>query len=192
MKSSTKIKKRSFKLLVIIASLPFLFFSLKYLCIGLYRFQNYMSSWEAAFTWGRTPFDAEKFRESPTNERAKMMANLLSNRKDFFGKTKEEVTRVFGIPHEDYSYNSRWGYKIYEYKKHSWYLTFESFEGATEIAHKIYVYKRCCSVTRSMGIAYVMLLWRWSKFKDHRRAIKARRATRARQTKQKQVPAQRE
>ena len=96
MKSFTQIKKWSFILLVIIASLPLLFFSLKYLGIGLYRFQNYMSGWEATFIWGRSPFNAEKFRENPINERTKMMASLLRNKKDFLGKSKEEVIKSFG------------------------------------------------------------------------------------------------
>ena len=176
MKSFTQIKKWSFILLVIIASLPLLFFSLKYLGIGLYRFQNYMSGWEATFIWGRSPFNAEKFRENPINERTKMMASLLRNKKDFLGKSKEEVIRVLGVPHWEYNNNTQWDYKIYKDKKNSWYLAFESVYSETKIVNKMYVYKWCCSITESLWISYISFMRRWKEMKKHQRAMKAKQA----------------
>ena len=87
----------------------------------------------------------------------------------------------------------QWDYQIYEDKKNSWYLTFESVYPEIKFADKMYVYKGCCSITKSLLLSYKNFMRRWKEMKKYQRAMKAKQAERPdQQAKQKQLPVQKE
>lgn len=125
--------------------------------IVLYRCDNYMSGWEAGLYWGRTPFVSQQFREAPTNEKAAMVADLVS-KKHFIGKNIEQVELELGPSTGGY-YKSDVNrtYIVHTDEDIIWDIVFV-VEHSTGNAERILIYKRRGGVTRKalgvlMGIA---------------------------------------
>jgi hypothetical protein len=64
----------------------------------------FISVKDAEKRWGRTDFDAEKWRKANISDRAKMASSIIISKKNFIGKTNLEIKEIFG-PHDSYYVN---------------------------------------------------------------------------------------
>lgn len=105
-----------------------------------------MFAWDAQFRWGHYQFDPKKFREVPTNEKSKMVADLIK-KKYFIGEPIANVAKALGRRTGGY-YNDELNltYTVYEDGQTNWEIVF-IVDPNTKRVHSIRIYKRCCSVT---------------------------------------------
>lgn len=117
------------------------------LFLGIFIYDNYMFAWEAQIRWGSAQFDPKIFREVSTNEKSKMVADLIK-KKYFIGEPLSNVAKALGDRTGGY-YNDEINltYTVYEYEQTDWEIVF-IVDPNTKQVHSIRIYKRCCSVTK--------------------------------------------
>lgn len=114
----------------------------------VYRFDNYvLYSWEARIRWGKTSFDSEKFQKVSTNDKAKMMYDLLRKKK-FIGETPEKVKTALGKRTGSY-YNDEvhLTYVVFKSERTAWDVVF-IFDYETQKIGQIFVYRQQGGITR--------------------------------------------
>lgn len=160
--SPIKLLKGLLLLMISILKKTFLLFFLLFLIIILsiicYRFDNYMIyAWEAQIRWGHSSFDSKKFREISTNEKAKMIADLL-RKKHFIGETPEKIKENLGDRTGGY-YNSEvhLTYEVFKSKRTSWDVVF-ILDYKTQKIGQIMVYRQGIGITRTVLYFFMELI----------------------------------
>lgn len=95
--------------------------------------------------WGHSNFDAAKFKNGSSEQRAKMAASILENPKHFVGKTVPELREMLGEQTGYYRLDMFPAYLIEEGKvqgDESWQILF--LLGDEYRIREIKVHKNCC------------------------------------------------
>jgi len=56
----------------------------------------FINAKEAEDRWGKTDLNLEKWRTASVVDRAKMASSIVANKKNFIGKTNQEIRQIFG------------------------------------------------------------------------------------------------
>ena len=120
------------------------------LSVAAYRFDNYtMYSWEARIRWGNVPFESGKFREVSTNEKAKMMADLL-RKKYFIGEVQQKVKEALGDRTGGYYHDEvHLTYTIFKSGQTTWDVVF-IFDYETKKIGRVILYRQRDGITRTI------------------------------------------
>lgn len=104
-----------------------------------------MSSAKVEEKWGNAPFQAEIFKEAPTEKRAKMAASLLKEKKKFLGLERTKVRELLGDYSGYYISGMYPTYLIQETGRNSeeaWQIVF--LIDGDGLVRDIIVHKNCC------------------------------------------------
>ncbi len=111
-----------------------------------YYYNNRLFLWEAQILWSQRPFDAVKFKNGSTQERAQMVVSLI-NSKYLVELDGDKVSQILGEENGDYyHYDSNATYRLTEHGNADWILTITT-DGQGRV-NRLFIRKSCCSVSR--------------------------------------------
>lgn len=144
-RNMTSLFKRSvsmtFKILIGMLIL-FSVFGIFYWC------NNRLFLWEASFLWPQEPFSESKFKSGSTQERSRMVVDLIHSKK-LLGVASDKIHEKLGEETGDYYHtDSNFTYRLTERGSADWILTL--VPGDDGNIAKSFIRKSCCSVSQKI------------------------------------------
>lgn len=114
--------------------------------ICFYWYNNRLFLWEASLLWRQEAFSELKFKDGTTDERARMVVDLIKSKK-FVGEDLDKLTDQLGSKNGDYyNYDTNITYRLTEENNADWILTF--IPGDNGKIERVFIRKSCCSVSK--------------------------------------------
>ncbi len=116
-------------------------------CI-FYWYNNRLFLWEASLVWTQEPFSESKFKTGSTQDRSRMVVDLIRNEK-LLGVTSDKIHEQLGEETGDYYYtDSNFTYRLTEKGSADWILTL--IPGDDGKIRQIFIRKSCCSISQKI------------------------------------------
>ncbi|HEY8270277.1 MAG TPA: hypothetical protein VIG33_05270 [Pseudobdellovibrionaceae bacterium] len=115
---------------------------------AFYWYDNRLFLWEASLIWPQEPFSESKFKIGSTQDRSRMVVDLIRNEK-LLGVASNKIQEQLGGETGDYYYNdSNFTYRLTERGSADWILTL--IPGDNGKIRQIFIRKSCCSISQKI------------------------------------------